>query len=237
MTTTKHPVLKNIWVRENGNLSSWPATKEEAVRCKVSKYGNGSLCEECGYEYIGCVVTDHCMWCQRLKINYAYWMRDHSEMTPLDPHMAIPKKQVNWFDEMKPYIERLRAGEQLAEKPCKHGHIYFKGTLPGCTICRKYSSPRALAEHHSKEWYLPHTPCTSCEAITFRNVADGSCKECDSGGSITESLMRDNPDMILSKSDALMLGFKVYRTGKACRNGHTGYRWTANSGCIECMKK
>ena len=53
----------------------------------------------------------------------------------------------------------------------------------------------------------------------------------------TTNISHTNPDMIISKKDAVALGFTVYRTGEPCKNGHTGWRRTYNHNCIECKSK
>lgn len=42
--------------------------------------------------------------------------------------------------------------------------------------------------------------------------------------------------MILTAEQAHTLGFTVYRTGKPCKYGHTGWRRLANTVCIECER-
>lgn len=56
-------------------------------------------------------------------------------------------------------------------------------------------------------------------------------------GRPVSQIMIDYPDMVISQSDALQLGFIVYRTGEPCKRGHTGWRRTASTQCIECAKE
>jgi len=49
-------------------------------------------------------------------------------------------------------------------------------------------------------------------------------------------LMSRCPDMIISKADAASLGFKVFRTGKPCLRGHTGWRYVSSGACVECVR-
>lgn len=44
----------------------------------------------------------------------------------------------------------------------------------------------------------------------------------------------DNPDMIISREDARLLGFTLFRTGKPCKRGHTGWRSVAGGACLKC---
>jgi hypothetical protein len=42
----------------------------------------------------------------------------------------------------------------------------------------------------------------------------------------------DTPD---SQSKALLLGVPKYKTGKPCKHGHVGERWTLTGGCCQCI--
>lgn len=41
----------------------------------------------------------------------------------------------------------------------------------------------------------------------------------------------------ISRTDAIEQNLSKYRTGKMCKNGHTGERWTKNYACVECQKE
>lgn len=55
--------------------------------------------------------------------------------------------------------------------------------------------------------------------------------------SATSVIMRLQPDMIISRDDAMLLGFSVFRTGKKCKNGHRDWRYTTNTLCLECNRE
>jgi hypothetical protein len=40
-----------------------------------------------------------------------------------------------------------------------------------------------------------------------------------------------------SRPEARKLGLKTYRTGRPCRAGHVGERWTSNGCCRECGRE
>lgn len=48
-------------------------------------------------------------------------------------------------------------------------------------------------------------------------------------------IMHTAPDLVISWEDAHQLGFTVYRTGKPCLYGHTGWRRLQNKQCVECQ--
>jgi hypothetical protein len=49
-------------------------------------------------------------------------------------------------------------------------------------------------------------------------------------------MMRDTPDTVISREMAKGLGFKVFRTGRACKRGHAAFRYVSTGGCIDCHK-
>ena len=52
----------------------------------------------------------------------------------------------------------------------------------------------------------------------------------------TESfeMARSIPEMEISRTDAKALGLKIFRTGKPCFKGHSGWRFVSNGGCVTC---
>lgn len=41
---------------------------------------------------------------------------------------------------------------------------------------------------------------------------------------------------LISKQEAISLGFKYYLTGSACRHGHTYFRMVSNNNCLKCAR-
>ena len=46
-----------------------------------------------------------------------------------------------------------------------------------------------------------------------------------------------NPQARISRADARLWGLPIYRTGTPCPWGHTGWRYTLTSNCLECRRK
>jgi len=122
------------------------------------------------------------------------------------------------------------------------GHV-GKVTLTGrCYECATTTSPRQEAIARGDKWYLPleHDLCPEGHHAP-RRVVNGSCKQCEEdkkGGPITDQappLWKSAPDLIISRESARELGFNVFRTGKPCRYGHTGFRYVSTGGCLVCM--
>jgi len=106
-------------------------------------------------------------------------------------------------------------------------------------------SPRAVAIKNGERWYMPNRPCPKCGKMALKYVANGVCKGCMECAEIAKEdgretadtiMMRENPDLIISRKDAQALGFKIYRTGEFCRRGHTSYRYVSTGQCIECLR-
>jgi hypothetical protein len=130
------------------------------------------------------------------------------------------------------------------------GHV-GKRTLDGkCWTCEqermdsKNMSPRQIALKDGEVWYTPAhgDECRKCGALARRRVANGSCEECETRAKIAagkqivkEVSIRDIcPDLVISRADAIAAGFKIFRTGKPCHKGHTGWRYIATGGCLDC---
>lgn len=146
--------------------------------------------------------------------------------------------------------ESVRNGVDLwvTGDPCsKAGHYGIKTLENKCYFCeldRNRPKPRQEAIAAGKTWYRPLEPCGKCGKTAERNVHTGQCRGCLPAGTETNDkrqspdskMMKDNPDMIISRADAIEWGFKVYRTGKPCNKGHNGFRYVSTNGCIDCLR-
>ena len=127
----------------------------------------------------------------------------------------------------------------VTRKPCKNGHVGVKLPTGRCYVC-SLSSPRQAAIAAGESLYQPSTECHRCHTKAPRRVDNGACKGCkpkrapsprrvaiDAGECWYMSeepgvLKRVNngerrtvgyvPDMVISKDDAIIFGFEVYRT-------------------------
>lgn len=145
--------------------------------------------------------------------------------------------------EMSPRQAAIGAGEKwyMPEDPCKFGHHALRRVQDGlCQECSRAASrkvaglsPRQAAIRAGEKWYMPEDPCKMGHTA-LRRVDNGTCKECIGA---TEALRPDKlwPDIILDRDDAIAAGFNVYRTGQACKKGHTGWRYVSTRGCLDCL--
>lgn len=210
-----------------------PRSQEAARRKKSRLYDNGEKCEGCAHIETGCSMrftsTGACVQCSRIETQ-DYWDNDYE--SPRSRAEAIERGET-WY---------------LSPEMCeKSGHIGVK-TLDGdCAICAKeaekrHDPARPEARRAGLMWYTPAAACDVCHQTAPRRVSTNSCKQCEldaRGGTdgretASSRLMRENPAMVIDRATARALGFKVYRTGKACQRGHTAWRQVTNGGCLEC---
>jgi hypothetical protein len=129
------------------------------------------------------------------------------------------------------------------------GHV-GKRTINGkCHLCatakaNKPVSPRQAALDAGEAWYMPAEGdlCRKGHRA-LRRVANGECSQCTAERNVTtqattirqKTVQELYPDMIIDYDAAKATGFKVYRTGKPCSHGHTGWRYVSTRNCITCM--
>lgn len=145
----------------------------------------------------------------------------------------------------------LQTGQELyvSRRPCRKcasvGLRYMRGKR--CYFCDQKRrattpSPRQAAIASGDKWYTPTTACKQCRTIAERRVDNGQCRGCSPApvapkrDTVDAELMRDAPDLVLTRVDARAMGFKVFRTGNYCRRGHNGYRYVSTGNCIECLR-
>lgn len=121
----------------------------------------------------------------------------------------------------------------------------------GCAEARERAKslsrgPRAAARASGQTTYTPLDPCGKCGQRAPRNVATDVCRGCaiangrpdapDLRKSASTILAETSPDMILDRDTARAFGLTLYRTGTACRKGHTGWRYVSTGNCFDCLR-
>ncbi|CAM0040291.1 hypothetical protein VPHK435_0013 [Vibrio phage K435] len=93
--------------------------------------------------------------------------------------------------------------------------------------------------------YFTGKPCKR-NHICYRNVVGRTCVECKrlSDKESVERRRRQKGKIeppfdgkIISRKDAINLGYRYYFTGKECKNGHTAFRDVVNAACAHCSKE
>lgn len=133
--------------------------------------------------------------------------------------------------------EKCRDCGAIGLRHSDDGKCYF------CEKAKRVLSARQSAVAAGERWYLPDSDCVRCGTRSERRVSDGRCKGCSTADATPDArqtpdslMMEANPEMIISKADAGAYGFKVFRTGKPCTKGHTGWRYVSTGGCIDCLR-
>lgn len=216
-------------ITKSREWSRYPATREEAYIEDVAKYYPPVVCPDHGERSVYFTATGIAACCANRKAVDAY----NEAIAAGEPHTLTEAqrqgKNYFWLPQPNPY--------------CGHpGKIHFDGRCVFCLEERK-NSPRQRALRAGATEYMPRAndPCPNGH-IALRRVDNGSCKQCReeakgktaAGGAEGAPINKLVPDMVIDRKSARGLGFKVYRTGKACGVGHTGWRYVSTGGCIDC---
>lgn len=208
--------------------SRYPATREEALVEDVAKYYPSELCPVHGARTVYFTQTGIAACCAHHTAVDAYndAVLLHGEPITISEAQAQGKSYF-WTPQAGPY--------------CGHpGKMNFAGKCVACAEARS-NSPRQLAIRAGAAWYTPaeNDPCCNGH-LAPRRVSNGSCQACEDKSKVHARPAENRPinelvpDMIIDKESAKGLGFKVYRTGKPCGAGHTGWRYISTGGCIDC---
>ncbi len=229
----------------NGRFGPHPDDKSTSVKLRHRFYVADSRCTTCNLASLRVTASDNCMMCQRIKIELTrYYSQYNDEDLNIIPWPDnVDDKYCN-DDFMKEVVKARQIirneGLMLHSEPCKsHGHIRLGDD---CHFCAQLLRPREQAVKEGNDTYISTSKCTGCNTVTMRHTADKSCTECGHvPNAVVETpdtiMMRDNPDMIVSKVDAQAFGFKVYRTGNPCNKKHNGWRYVTTGNCIDCIKE
>lgn len=222
-------------IMENGKeiQSMWPTNRDDALLEKTVYFYPVPFdpCPREDHEPQSVVYTKTGIKrCCSLRDAYPAYKEAKLRGEPTDPSMAI---RLNFS-----YYWKAIPG-----KFCGHnGKTLINGK---CWYCEEEKnmappSPRQAAIANGEKWYQP-LPGDLCKNghNSPRRVDNGVCQECmnkGSDGRVNETRIdRLYPDMIISFEDAKANGFNVFRTGKPCRKGHTGWRYVSTRGCLECL--
>jgi hypothetical protein len=145
-------------------------------------------------------------------------------------------------------VSRSDEGFKVSTEPCRvkaHYGLKQYGKCYECTQDKLKPSPRKQAILNGESWYKPDKVCPHCNTFGMRSVHNGACRGCtgkndndteDNRATDDSVMMRDNPNMLLSRADAEQYDMRVYRTGKPCKRGHTGWRYVSTGNCIDCLR-
>ena len=193
-------------------------------------YKTEAPCNRAGHPGVRRVDDDSCAYCER------------------ERQLKIKSRQARQ--------EAVGAGEMwyMPAEPCKKcgekaPRRVNNGSCSNCETRRKAprsasSTARIEARSAGKMWYMPAEPCPKCGEKAPRRVNNGSCRGCEKKirkrkrelDRLSHTFMRDHPETVINRDDAVMLGLSVFRTGKPCKRGHRAFRYVSTGACIECVK-
>jgi hypothetical protein len=196
----------------------------EAAKAGVKLWVHSEPCAERGHIGIKTLAND-CYFCEKRK-------------SEPNPRAEARKQYLNWYVPLEPceYCG-TKAKRDVARNTCS-----------GCRDLRRAeqaatpASPRQAAIATNQTTYIPLEPCPRCGLKAPKRVENSKCSGCrprkatDDRRSPDSIMMESEPYLIISKVQAVALGLKVYRTGRECNRGHTGYRYVSTNNCITCMR-
>lgn len=240
--------------------SCYPWGIEQAKLYKQPQWTAEERCADCGRDqpcyYLRSGVCYGCALDEYSALFKRY--RDHK--TILNPDGEMPKLKYWQLSYAENGARYFGMGVPCHYGPHSHDVDPITNKCRGCnaeTGRANYTAPQQVAmglglamgyDVAKKEgWRLYHTgePCTRGHE-GWRYVNSRQCYDCLRGEpevpdlalsstSADMAMARDNPTMMVSKADAAMLGFALYRTGEECRRGHRSWRYVSTGACAECL--
>ena len=194
-------------VQTQGMLCS----KEEAIRNKRPRYRTGELCSN-GHRAWRSVSDDHCEECERPRPKIG---RPAGEPKPPAPKRPVGRPKL---PPKPPAPPKPRGRPKLPPKP----------PAPKRPVGRPPKPP--VPKRPVGRPKLPPKPPAPPAPPKKRGAPVGANLSPDMRWAMA------NPDMVLSKADARMMGFTLYRTGRPCIHGHDGWRRADNGACCDCLR-
>ena len=184
----------------SGKLSLRPWYKEQALEHNHPSYISEDRCQnpQCadgnnpftGYgRYVATDVCISCLVWDQLAINNYFqtknlWNVDEWTVDPYRKGHTQPNDELTvLIFEVEALMQESPGTLTVPLTPCKKGgHVrVMKGSK--CLLCEhekqsKKLTPRQVALNNDAMWYIPETPCTTCNTISPKRVNNGECKGC-----------------------------------------------------------
>ena len=246
-----------IFYFDDGRLSQYPTSIENAEELKHRVYNDEIKCTSCDMSSVKYTKTHQCVYCARRDAVTFYnfhhktkhvWTDDKGAHFSQPEHNKTPL-QINdgeWSEMVR--LSQLADSDKVfnvSPDPClRFGHVGLRrlGKCYACALEKSKPTPRQAAKMVGEKWYIPVEPCIRCNQVAAKSVANGTCSGCvpdelnDNRETPDSILMREQPDMIIDIITADECGMKVFRTGEPCRRGHRGWRYIKIGNCIPCLR-
>lgn len=223
-----------FYTHTDGRRSQHPVTIEEARRLRSVRYSTLERCIVCNVSSARHTHSDECVYCamKNAAIFYNFHNKTDNLLVDEDSGAHYTNSTAGGF-ELIP-VDRLyqlgllsamingNPSLSISKHPCKKaGHVGVKDS-DNCHLCNIERSPREMALDNGHTKYTPVRPCPKCNTLSPKRVDNGACDGCKPSklSAADVALMRDCPDMILSKGDADMMGLGVFK-----EEGHTGWHF------------
>lgn len=248
--------MGKLFKLSNGGLAPHPDSRSHAVQIRHRLYLSDFKCNLCGISSTRFAKSDNCIMCQRFKIELTrYYVKvNETSYVPWPENIPEALNNLETLDEVAKMVKLLKSDSLcvLHYEPCHdHGHVRVsREDSSQCLTCATLLKPREQALLGGVDVYVSTSKCGGCGKLTLRDVSTKSCLACDhtphAAAHAIDSedhrqtadsvMMRENPDMVLSRKDAAQFDMKVYRTGKTCKDGHTDWRYVSTGNCITCLR-
>lgn len=221
-----------------------PWSREDAVKYGYTRWTDIKGCEKCGdgHPRVRFLDGDGCTVCMSKDADAIMPLWKRGEPSRPEPWSTSPERSrelgIEWIYGAVNHPNLCQFGPHLRKT-----HL-VTGRCVGCEEARERAKflakgPRARARASGENYYRPTDACPSCGKTALRHVVTNACRGCmKDDGRRTESRLfaEQNPDFIIGRDEARLLGFTLYRTGERCRRGHQAWRYVSTGNCIECMR-
>lgn len=239
-----------MYTLSTGKASPDPEGRPLAARLGKRRYATPQNCDNCKICQARNTASGRCAACTTRIAELVRYMAFTDEVTlQVAPIPDYLEGIIPTWDAIEAF-HAIKADPtfRLHPTPCKqYGHIRITNDKhPTCYFCDINGNAQEQAVKEGNDEYVTRSKCGGCGETTLRRTKDASCTECGhepvrgrgrSTASETEMLMSLAPDMVITRGEAIELGYNVYRTGKECLNGHTGWRYVKTGNCLDCRKE
>lgn len=246
----------------DGKPSLIPTSRDDAIKYRTNSYDSQVPCAKCGHT-VRYTANEECKQCaiEASDLQYTIAVGIQGEpgskedaikhgvnmyftVLPCKTHghrglVTLDGKCVECSESYRPREDAIKAGVAfyLPFDKCPKCGKFALRTVYGNYCLGCYPESRKEAVEQGEKLYMTKHPCKHCGSHAPRKVANGNCLYCYRKKKNAPDIEIElGPDFIISRSDAMALGFPKYRTGEECQHGHSGWRYVKGRACCDCMR-